>query len=87
MVWCVGRRWELEDCQYFAFSFKNYFPHALCSSFCCFLQQAWQGDWAAHLTNGKPGTGCECLAKVTSSLQRRSPACLEMSHPGVLLPG
>lgn len=42
---------------------------------------------AARLTNGKPGTGCECPAKVTSSLQRRSPAGLEMSHPGVLLPG
>ena len=33
------------------------------------------------------GTGCECPAKVTASLLRRSPAGLEMSHPGVLLPG
>jgi hypothetical protein len=38
------------------------------------LQQARWEAGAARLTNGKTGTGCECLAKVTSSLQRRSPA-------------
>lgn len=49
MVWYVGCRWELEGCQYFAFSFKNYFQHDLCSPFCCIPQQAWQGGQGCPL--------------------------------------